>query len=102
MILETLLEEFDAFKAKQREILIKKNSDYSDSTDALSNFKKVGDLRFTGAEDPVIVAINTKIVRLNNLLSSGKIPNNESIADTLVDLSNYTFFLHVILNEKEL
>lgn len=37
----------------------------------------------------VIVRMNDKFERLQNLLKTGKLPNNESILDTMRDFQNY-------------
>lgn len=49
--------------------------------------------------------INRKSLRLQSLLLSGKVPNNESIEDTFVDLLNYTrigyaVYKHFIASEE--
>lgn len=95
---ETQLNLFKKFTSKQEEILKSKAHDYANE-DVLSNFKKVAHLKGSSNIDPILLAINTKIVRLNNLIDS-KEPKNESIEDTLVDLCNYTFLLYAMLNEN--
>jgi len=89
---------FDEFTAKQKETLIKKNNDYAD-TDALSNFKLGGQITGVGPVKDCLVLIATKVARLGNL-TSGKTPNNESIADSVLDLANYAFLLHAILKDE--
>ena len=91
---------FKEFTKQQLDILIKKSKDYSGDFDVLSNFKKVANIRGTEYLEPILVLINTKIVRLNNLLGK-KEPKNESIDDTLIDLCNYVFLLYCLLGDKE-
>jgi hypothetical protein len=87
---------FDEFTRKQAAILTKKAHDYAQDDDVLINFKKVSELRGCSEEEPIMLAINTKVVRLNNLVSA-KMPMNESLEDTLLDLANYVFLLHSML-----
>jgi hypothetical protein len=91
---------FQEFTRIQSEILDKKGHDYANDTDVFTNFKKVASLRGNCPDvEPIVLAINTKIVRLNNLIDSNT-PMNESIEDTLIDLSNYVFLLYALLKEK--
>jgi len=42
-----------------------------------------------------------KIQRLCNLLFNNKLPNNESIEDTLIDLRNYVDLLNCTITENK-
>lgn len=74
------------------EVHIKKNNDYANDQNPFSNFEMSASLVswFTDPIDQVFVAlIGTKLSRLSELLTSGKTPNNESVDDTFLDLTNY-------------
>lgn len=91
---------FNEFVEKQRSLLESKGHDYANE-DVLSNFKKVGAVTGNGATGAVLNLIATKVVRLANLLEKGADGKHESLEDTLVDLSNYSFLASCILNERK-
>jgi hypothetical protein len=87
------------FYAEKKNILKLKGEDYANE-DVLSNFKSAGANISISAELQCLSLIATKVARLGNLLS-GKKPNNESISDSILDLSNYTDLLYCLVNEGE-
>ena len=90
----TLLAEF---YAEKKNVLKLKGEDYANE-DVLSNFKTAGANCGISAELQCLSLIATKVARLGNLLT-GKTPNNESISDSILDLSNYTDLLYCLVNE---
>lgn len=86
------------FYAEKKNILKLKGEDYANE-DVLSNFKSAGENIGISAELQCLSLIATKVARLGNLLS-GKTPNNESISDSILDLSNYTDLLYCLVNEQ--
>lgn len=99
MTLEKQLEIFDTMTAKRRSILQKKGHDYANE-DRLSNFKTAGAIINLSPEMVCLSLIATKVARLGTLISEQKEPNNESIQDSILDLSNYSDLLNCILIEK--
>jgi len=71
------------------EIHDKKNEDYASDKDPFSNFSGVAEM--TGLETDKVfqVMIGIKMERLKQLVGTGKVPNNESVDDTILDLANY-------------
>lgn len=75
-------------------ITASKRSDYA-NTDVLSNFKGVSTaakalgIDIGKSEQYALFMVLLKIVRLTNLLNSGKAPNNESIDNSFKDGINY-------------
>ena len=71
-----------------------KGEDYA-GEDILSNFKTVSvaakslKIDVTTPTGYALFMVLLKISRINNLLTSGKTPNNESIADSFEDAINY-------------
>ena len=98
MTRETQSKLLGEFYAEKKNILKLKGEDYANE-DVLSNFKTAGANCGISAEQQCLSAISTKVARLGNLLS-GKIPNNESISDSILDLSNYTDLLYCLVNEE--
>jgi hypothetical protein len=91
---------FDMIAAEIESTLFSKAQDYANQ-DRLSNFKLGGEIIGSNAQMQCLALISTKVARLGNLLSSGKIPNNESIADNAKDLTCYGILLQMILREEE-
>jgi hypothetical protein len=99
MIKEELLKLLEEFQCEMFDTLNSKGHDYANE-DVLSNFKEVSQLVGVTPETVVMVMIVVKIVRLSNLLKNSKTPKNESVKDNLLDLTNYTFLLNAIINER--
>jgi DNA-binding TFAR19-related protein (PDSD5 family) len=92
--------QFEQFAEKQRDIMLKKGNDYANE-DRLSNFKMVAQIVGIPIEQVIGVFIATKTVRLGNLMSSGKKPDNESVEDNLLDLANYTQLLEMVRLDED-
>lgn len=77
-------------------VLFKKGNDYA-NTDRLSNFKLAGQICGMTPELNCLNLIATKVARLGVLLqNTSEVPNNESIADSILDLANYAVLLNMI------
>jgi hypothetical protein len=101
-------EQFEILKdvdAKSNALLLGKAQDYA-TDDVLSNFK-----RLSSSINSIGIKINTpegyalfmalmKIDRINNLISNGKEPSNESIEDSFVDGINYLKLAYLCIKEK--
>ena len=85
---ETQIAILDANNARCKEIMISKSNDYANE-DVLSNFKLVAKLEGSTPVKDIFGHIANKVVRLGNLLGNDKIPNHESIDDTLIDMVCY-------------
>ena len=86
MNIEKQTELFTHFTTQMSEIMLKKGNDYS-NVDRLSNFKLAGNICGISPEKNCLSLIATKVARLGVLLEN-KIPNNESIEDSIIDLAN--------------
>ncbi|HPO91346.1 MAG TPA: hypothetical protein PLJ44_09585 [Victivallales bacterium] len=82
-------------------VLKKKNYDYANKDNAFSNFEEVARIAGIKVEKVFLSLIAVKVARLSELLNSDKEPQNESILDTLMDLSNYSDLFYVYLKEKK-
>lgn len=103
---EEQLKFIEEINSKGIELLKSKGYDYA-GLDVLKNFKQMDQLTkllevdMTSIEGVHMFYILLKIQRLCNLLFSGKTAKNESVADTLIDLRNYTDLLNCTLKEKQ-
>lgn len=83
-----------------KETMIKKGNDYSqEDTDRLSNFKLAGAITGMSGSKQCLSLIATKVARLGALLDN-KVPNNESIGDSILDLINYAILLGMLESER--
>jgi hypothetical protein len=84
----------DGMDNRLKEVIVSKSGDYA-TEDVLSNFK-----RLSTAASGLGINVNTptgyalfmvlmKIDRINNLVSSRKLPSNESVEDSFGDGINY-------------
>ena len=90
---------FDKLIAEIVELHNKKNHDYAQDTDPLSNFRKCeafGVPAFKG----VLVRLSDKFSRVEQL-TSGKQPKNESLRDSLVDAAVYSLIAVLLLDEQK-
>jgi ABC-type phosphate transport system substrate-binding protein len=88
---EQLIIEFDNVLSKMKDIVRKKNNDYTSNINAFKNFEEFGTYGF-------LVRMNDKLSRLKNLILNNKNPYvNESLEDTLIDLANYSVLLFLYL-----
>jgi hypothetical protein len=53
-----------------------------------------------GALNGLRVRIYDKVSRINNLIDSGKEPENESLHDSFLDLANYAIIALMVLDDK--
>lgn len=73
---------------EMQEVVESKAHDYAKDDNVFSNFEFAADVAGVTVEQEFAVMIATKVARLRELLG-GKVPNNESLDDTLLDLANY-------------
>jgi hypothetical protein len=85
--------EFEAaiIARKAIELLVQKHNDYGP--------KNISDAP-GGALNGLSVRLHDKVARLNNLLSSNKEPENESIQDTFIDILNYAIIALLVIDNK--
>lgn len=53
-----------------------------------------------GALNGLRVRIHDKLARINNLIDSGREPDNESLRDSFVDLANYGIIALLVIDGK--
>lgn len=99
MTRETQSQLLAEFYAHKKNVMKLKSEDYANE-DVLSNFKTAGANCSISPEQQCLSLIATKVARLGNLLS-GKTANNESVSDSILDLSNYTDLLYCLVNEDK-
>jgi hypothetical protein len=103
MTVEQQQTHLNEFTDQMGRIICSKGNDYAGqnaTTDRLNNFKVVAAITNTTPQQACLNLIATKVARLGVLFSSGKLPNNESIQDSVIDLACYTALLDMILSEQ--
>lgn len=91
---EQLLNEIVKSQEKGLEIIKKKNTDYSTTSDPFKNLRMWGRLGFA-------VRMSDKVSRIQQLITNGKAEViDERLEDTLLDLSNYAHLMLAYLKEE--
>lgn len=85
-----MIDRFEDILGQIKAIYDKKKADYSASDDPYSNFRQSGDQIGVSPGFACEVLIATKQARLKELIGNGKQPQNESVADTLLDRAVYS------------
>ena len=80
----------------------RKNSDYSgeNNVDAFKNFRAAEQLGVCSTEEGMVVRMLDKMVRIANLLKQRNFVEWEGIADSCLDLANYSVILYLYLQSK--
>ena len=97
MNLEQQQIELEKIIAEIKQTMFRKGNDYANE-DRLSNFKLAGSIVGLSASQNCLSLIATKVARLGVLLK-GSEPNNESIEDSMLDLTCYSILLRMIQSE---
>lgn len=81
---------FNSLLDRMRATHDKKSADYASDSDPFSNFRYAAQVAesFTGVNQVFATLIAVKLARLAQL-HGGKVPNNESIEDSHLDLATY-------------
>jgi len=92
------LKRFNEITNQMFEITQSKNNDYSgkDNLDPFKNFKAVETFGIR-TEDWFITRMTDKLMRINNLTNQEASVADEKIADTLLDLANYSILFLLYL-----
>lgn len=99
MTVDQLLEEIREFRIQRDALITRKAGDYARQHHVLSNFFEVAAITNRKPQEIILMHLATKVSRLSTLLENlapGEVPNNESLADSINDLTNYSEFLAVI------
>ena len=80
---------FHALLKKMAEMHDKKSADYATDTNYYSNFETAAVSAGVPVDAVFRVMIGIKLARLIELQGKGKVPKNESVQDSLLDLAVY-------------
>ena len=92
---EQQLKHFEELYKQASSVMASKGDDYA-GQDRLNNFRSAGAACSLTAQQNCLSLIATKVARLGNLYSSGRLPNNEAVQDSILDLFVYSALLHMI------
>ena len=95
------LDRFQEITKQMYEITKAKNSDYSGTELAFRNFEMVELLWICPTPEWILVRMTDKITRISNLLKAEAKVKDEKVADTLLDLANYSIILAIYLQTSE-
>lgn len=80
---------FHSLLDKMAKMHDRKNHDYARSGNPYSNFEEAAAFAATDVDTVFKVMLGIKMARLNELQGAGKTPQNESVQDSMLDLSVY-------------
>lgn len=92
----------DFIEQKQKEsleLIRRKNADYANDGGPFENFELSGQLGVS-VEQGIVVRMADKLKRISNLIGREAKVADESIEDTLQDLSNYSLILLAYLHQE--
>ncbi len=93
------LEKIESYHKENLALLKQKNSDYSASNDPFRNFEACN-LYNISTEQGLLVRMSDKMMRISNLLTKTNEVKDESIKDSLKDLSNYALILLAYIDRE--
>ena len=102
MTTKQFLQRLEELYKSNLEISRAKNNDYAGDGDPFKNFKLCEMLGICSVEEGMLVRITDKLSRISNLLKKEAKVKDESILDTLQDLSNYSMIMRVYLESKKI
>ena len=103
MTLEELKKLHDKTCAICREVMVKKNSDYTGGTNAKTIFANFESARYLGIHpvQGIMMRIMDKIQRINSFTNDKELQvPNESVYDACEDIVNYAILAKAILTEE--
>lgn len=85
------------------QIMLRKTHDYSGTEEPFSNFQVVEKIGICSTEQGFLTRMMDKISRISNFVQQGELKvKDESVEDTLMDLSNYALLMLLYIKmEKE-
>jgi hypothetical protein len=99
MTQEAFLKRLHELHTHSLNIARNKNTDYAGGDDAFKNFTNVTNYGIS-TEQGILVRMSDKITRISNLLTKQAKVKDETVLDTLTDLSNYALILRIYLESK--
>ena len=77
-----------------------KAHDYAEDNNVFSNFEFAASVAGVETEQVFAVLLGVKVARLGQLIGNNKVPNFESVADTLLDTMNYAGLLKAYMKQE--
>lgn len=102
MTTEELLKLHEELTAQARELMRRKNHDYSGTTKTFANFERVAAMDICSVEQGFFVRLCDKFSRLITLTAEGKtMVKDESVRDTIIDMINYPILYLAWMEEQK-
>ncbi len=90
---------YQAF-AEALDLVEAKAHDYAEDDNVFSNFEFAAQVAGVTTEQVFAVLLGVKVARLGQLIGNDKLPNFESIGDTLLDTMNYAGLLKAYMEQE--
>jgi hypothetical protein len=88
--------EFSKIQDEMLELFLRKQADYGPTNVGMGSEVVDTDYKAKRSLTGLSVRMNDKVQRLLNLTLNNKIPKNESLEDTLIDIANYAVMALIV------
>ena len=88
--------EFEDIQSEMFELFLRKQADYGPTNVGMGSEVVDTDKKVKRSLAGLSVRMNDKVQRLLNLTFNNKVPKNESLEDTLIDIANYAVMALIV------
>jgi len=92
--------EFEDIQSEMFELFLRKQADYGPTNVGMGSEVVDTDDKVKRSLIGLSVRMNDKVQRLLNLTLNNKIPNNESLEDTFIDIANYAVMALIVQRKQ--
>ena len=92
--------EFEDIQSEMFELFLRKQADYGPTNVGMGSEVVDTDDKAKRSLIGLSVRMNDKVQRLLNLTLNNKVPNNESLEDTFIDIANYAVMALIVQRKQ--
>ena len=92
--------EFEDIQSEMFELFLRKQADYGPTNVGMGSEVVDTDDKVKRSLIGLSVRMNDKVQRLLNLTLNNKVPNNESLEDTFIDIANYAVMALIVQRKQ--
>ena len=92
--------EFEDIQSEMFELFLRKQADYGPTNVGMGSEVVDTDAKVKRSLIGLSVRMNDKVQRMLNLTLNNKVPNNESLEDTFIDIANYAVMALIVQRKQ--
>ena len=92
--------EFEDIQSEMFDLFLRKQADYGPTNVGMGSEVVDTDAKVKRSLIGLSVRMNDKVQRLLNLTLNNKVPNNESLEDTFIDIANYAVMALIVQRKQ--